>query len=101
MTHSQRLHNAQRGVLSVIGVLVVCLSFAIHGLAQPTKQTPLSVRQKTLEVVWKTVNDNYFDPRFGGIDWADIKKRYEPQVTAVQSDAEFQDLLERMLHEIK
>jgi hypothetical protein len=39
---------------------------------------PLQVRQKTFDTVWKTVNERYFDPKFGGVDWAGIRKQYEP-----------------------
>src|SRR5262249_55054864 len=46
-------------------------------------------------------NDNYFDPQFGGVDWTAIKTKYQPQIDTVQSDVEFQDLLDRMLKEIK
>jgi carboxyl-terminal processing protease len=47
------------------------------------------------------VNDKYFDPRFGGVDWTAVRKQYEPQVAGAQSDSEFKDLLDRMLQEIK
>jgi carboxyl-terminal processing protease len=100
MTYSTRSRIARRGVLSVIGVSVLLLSFAIHGLAQ-AKQTSPEVRQKTFDVVWKTVHDKYFDPQFGGVDWTAVKKKYEPQIAAVENDVEFQDLLDRMLNEIK
>lgn len=37
----------------------------------------------------------------GGINRAALKQRYEPQVASVQSDGEFQELLARMLNELK
>jgi hypothetical protein len=33
---------------------------------------------KTFDVVWKTVNEKYFDPTFGGVDWMAIRERYAP-----------------------
>ena len=30
------------------------------------------------EVVWQTVNDEYFDPTFGGLDWMEVHDRYRP-----------------------
>jgi carboxyl-terminal processing protease len=57
--------------------------------------------QKTFDVVWKTVNDKYFDPGFGGVNWAAIRKQYEPQIASVRDDEEFRELLDRMLNEIK
>src|SRR5215831_6450091 len=81
--------------------VIVVLIFAIQGLAQLPKQTNPQVRQKTFEAVWKTVNDKSIAPQFSHIDWAAVKVRYEPQIASVQSDAEFQDVVDRMLAETK
>jgi len=74
---------------------------AIYGLAQTANRSSPQVMQKTFDVVWNTLNDKYFDPHFGGVDWAAVRQAYEPQIAAVKSDAEFRDLLGRMLKEIK
>ena len=58
------------------------------------------VRQKTFDVVWKTVNEKFYDPKFGGVDWAKIHEKYEPQVANVKTDNEFYELLEIMLKEL-
>ena len=71
------------------------------GFAQASKESSPQIRLKTFDVVWKTVNDKYFDPAIGGVDWAAIRQRYAPQITTVRSDIEFRDLLTRMLGEIK
>jgi len=81
-------------------IAILLLAFASHGLAQLPKQTNPQVRQKTFEVIWKTVNDKSVAPLYGHVDWAAVKLRYEPQLAAVNSDAEFQKLLDRMLNEI-
>jgi carboxyl-terminal processing protease len=93
--------TAQRVVLFIPAASVLLLAFTIHGLAQLAKQTNPQVRQKTFDTVWKTVNDKSVAPQYGGVDWAAIKQRYEPQITGVHSDEEFQDVLDRMLSEIK
>src|SRR5262245_18727294 len=87
--------------LTLFVISVLFFSFPIQGLAQTPKQTSPEIRQKTFEAVWKTVNANYYDPHFGGVDWTAIKKNYEPQLATVQNDIELQDLLDRMLREIK
>jgi carboxyl-terminal processing protease len=101
MTRSTRSPFTRLRVLCVVGGSVLSIALAINGLAQLTKQNGPEVRQKTFDVVWKTVNDKYFDPHMGGVNWAAIRKRYEPQVASVQSEGEFQDLLARMLNELK
>jgi hypothetical protein len=95
---TQSLTRAFLRCLVVIATSAVFLTFVIHGLAQ---QASPRDRQKTFETVWKTINDKYFDPSFGGVDWTAVKKQYEPQLAGVQSDLEFRDLLDRMLKEIR
>lgn len=95
---AQTIRSRITRVLCVLVVSVLLLVFAICGLAQTAK---LQLMQKTFDVVWKTVNDKYFDPRFGGVNWAAIRKEYEPQIATVRGDVEFRELLGRMLSEIK
>lgn len=59
------------------------------------------LRQESFETVWRTINDSHFDPTFGGVDWRKIHDVYAPQVAATKSDAEFNDLLRRMVGELK
>ena len=63
-------------------------------------QSDLSQRQEAFQIVWQTVNDLFYDAKFGGVDWAAMRKRYEPQVAQVQSDREFHQLLQQMLNEL-
>jgi C-terminal processing protease CtpA/Prc len=79
------------------GLALMC-AFEL-ALAQ-TKQSGPQIWQKTFDVVWKTVNDKYFDPQFGGVDWRGVRERYAPRVATVKSDTELYDLLGRMLAEI-
>ena len=68
--------------------------------ATPAVQSDLSKRQEAFQIVWQTVNDLFYDAKFGGVDWAAMRKRYEPQVAQVQSDREFHMLLQQMLNEL-
>lgn len=58
-------------------------------------------RRETFDVVWRTVNENHFDPTFGGLDWAAIGERYRPLASAAGTDAEFYGVLRRMVGELK
>ena len=83
-------------------VSVVVGVFALdRGFAQSSQERTQRLRLRTFNVVWKTVNDKYFDPQFGGVDWAAVKRKYEPQLAGIDGDAELYDLLSRMLAEIK
>ncbi len=52
------------------------------------------------DTVWSTVNETYFDPEFGGLDWVAIHDDYEPLIAAAEDDETFYDLLNRMLWEL-
>lgn len=84
---------------------VVCSALIIlvsaQSSAQSTQGRDQRLRQRTFDVVWKTVNDKYFDPQFGGVDWAAVRRTYEPQLASTTTSAEFVGLLSRMLGEIK
>lgn len=57
-------------------------------------------RQGVFARVWKDIADLYYDPAFNGVDWNEIRKKYEPLVAAAQSDATFYDLVKHMVEEL-
>ncbi|HZI19021.1 MAG TPA: S41 family peptidase [Pyrinomonadaceae bacterium] len=59
------------------------------------------IRRDTFDLVWRTVNDNHYDPTFGGLDWPQVRARYEPLALSAGTDAEFYDVLRRMVGELK
>ena len=68
--------------------------------ASPSVQSDLSKRQEAFEMVWQTVNDLFYDPKFGGVNWAQVRDRYQPRVARVSSDHEFHLMLQEMLNEL-
>jgi C-terminal peptidase prc len=74
-------------------------------LPEPTKsRTPTAVVNEeylnTFEIVWQTVNDKYFDPTFGGLDWHAARERYRPLIAAAQDDEVFYGTINKMLFEL-
>jgi carboxyl-terminal processing protease len=55
---------------------------------------------EVFELVWQTVNETYFDPTFGGLDWNEARERYRPQVAAAQDHEVFYVTLNKMLFEL-
>ena len=55
----------------------------------------------TFGVVWKRLNETYYDSTFGGLNWKDAYDRYLPQISAAENDEEFYRLTNRMLWELK
>ncbi|MBW4574741.1 MAG: S41 family peptidase [Aphanothece sp. CMT-3BRIN-NPC111] len=51
--------------------------------------------------VWQTVNDNFYDPNFNGVNWKAMRSKYAPQVTSAQSNVEAAAVINQMLSELK
>lgn len=68
--------------------------------APATDQSPAAKRRETFEIVWQTVNKNFYDPDFGGLDWQSVHDRYAPQALAARSDAELYSVLQLMVNEL-
>lgn len=79
-------------------VNLLLLSAAILASAQTTQ--PKASYPQIFETVWQTVNDNFYDPNFAGVDWRAVHERYRPQVERVKDDTELLALLDRMLKEL-
>jgi carboxyl-terminal processing protease len=57
-------------------------------------------RRESFEIVWQTVRDNHFDPKFGGVDWEAVRAEFAPRVAAARIDRELHMLLQQMLNRL-
>ncbi len=60
-----------------------------------------TLRYETFETVWQTVNDVYFDPTFGGVDWAATREAYRQKLDTARDIAQLRALLGHMLAELR
>jgi len=58
-------------------------------------------RTETFEEVWKTVNEAYFDPTFGGVDWTAVGEKFRAKLPEVEDKRELRVLLQEMLAELR
>jgi hypothetical protein len=49
----------------------------------------------TFEAVWKKVNEAYFDPAFGSLNWKDVHDGYRPQIARAKRPGAAVKYLER------
>lgn len=108
-----------RQKLHLTAVLIVAALILLPGgcgqqAASPTPTTtPTSMPAATLtdnaraeeylrmfETVWQTINDEYFDATFGGVDWQVVHERYRLLIAAAQEDETFYELINKMLFEL-
>lgn len=82
----------------------ICLSvlvMLITWLISPELASIGQVRSPVFDAVWETVNANFYDPKFNGVNWQEMREKYEPQVTKAQSKEEAAFTINRMLSELK
>ncbi len=57
-------------------------------------------RRESFDIVWQTVRDNHYDPKFGGVDWDAVRLEFAPRVAAASTDRELHALLQQMLNRL-
>lgn len=82
---------------SALLALFVAASVPMAAAGQPasTDYRPI------FETVWRTVDRNFYDPTFRGVDWKGVGARYRSRLGVVRSDLAFDALVEQMLGELK
>jgi carboxyl-terminal processing protease len=55
---------------------------------------------ENFDKVWGIINDEFWDPNFNGIDWAEARKRYRPKALAAKSHELFARVINEMLDEL-
>jgi len=72
----------------------------MHAARLTNTLTP-SDRAEIFDIVWRTVNETYYDPTFHGVDWQAVRERYRPRMEAAPNDQEFYAQFEVMLAELR
>jgi carboxyl-terminal processing protease len=58
------------------------------------------LRYETFNEVWRTVNESYFDPKFGGVNWLGMREKYRTLLPNVADKGQLVALLQQMLGEL-
>jgi len=81
-------------------VLAALLAFGLScGAGQAATQAPKSYAA-LFDEVWKTVDENFYDPSFHGSDWRAIGARYRERLSEARDDNGFSKLANAMLDEL-
>ncbi|HXJ06535.1 MAG TPA: S41 family peptidase [Candidatus Acidoferrum sp.] len=84
---------------SILAVLILGLVFSIATKGRSHSLSPKD-HEQVFEKVWKDIDDHYYDPEFGGVNWQEIHRRYQPLVSAAKDDKDFYSVLDRMTAEL-
>jgi carboxyl-terminal processing protease len=55
---------------------------------------------ETFDKVWQAVNETFWDPEFGGTDWAAVRETFTPQVATATTQSEARHLMRQALEEL-
>ena len=82
--------------------LILCCSQCAFGAADANEPEHKGFNPaECFDKVWNTINDEFWDPNFNGVDWEDARKRYRPTVLAAKDHESFAEVVNRMLAELK
>jgi len=84
---------------SILAVLILGLVISIAAKGGSHSLSPKD-REDVFEKVWKDVDEHYYDPEFGGVNWREVYQRYQPLVAAAKDDKDFYSILDRMTAEL-
>ncbi len=102
-----RQHNLRVLLFLVFTLLTACGTSqqpAPTIVAESAKASDFLSRQDRIEIfedVWKSINNEYYDPSFNGVDWQEVHDRYRPRAEAATNDVDFFKLFEVMLAELR
>jgi carboxyl-terminal processing protease len=57
-------------------------------------------RRESFDIVWRTVKENHYDPKFGGVDWDAVREEFAPRAAAARTDRELHTILQQMLNRL-
>lgn len=77
----------------ILFIIIICVNLT-------AAQNQSSYEAVFLET-WQKINDLFYDPAFGGLDWKAVRERYRPQVLRATNDQEFQQIMSKMLGELR
>ncbi|MBD1902407.1 S41 family peptidase [Trichocoleus sp. DQ-A3] len=83
--------------LSLSVLVILALSFFLLPVSSKLQESPTLA---VFEEVWQTVNDNFFDPKFNGVDWKAMREKYKPSVKQAKSIDEASVVINQMLAEL-
>jgi carboxyl-terminal processing protease len=57
-------------------------------------------RLEVFDKAWEAVNKHFYDPKFNGVDWPQMKKKYRPLAEAAADKIELQGVIRTMFGEL-
>jgi carboxyl-terminal processing protease len=79
---------------------VIAAAGIAHAQAAAPVRTPHELDVDSFIYVWETIRDTHWEEAPGGLDWQEIRKKYESRVNAAETRDEVRRILSEMLNRI-
>lgn len=76
-----------------VGAAITATSFALTARGQDWRADAVA----SFDLAWQTINDTYYDPAFGGLDWTGVRREIRPKVTDAATPDEARRAIRDML----
>ncbi len=84
-----------------LAVAVLLVSAACQSAPGGPAFAAAQQRRAIFDTIWNTINTQYYDSTFHGVDWNSIRTQYRPAVDTASADAVFYGMMELMLAELQ
>lgn len=84
----------------ILTIVVSILTVYVCYFVSPRVLSFSSPQTEVFEEVWETVNENFFDPEFNGVDWQAMRSKYAPLAARTNSTEELAVVVNQMLAEL-
>jgi carboxyl-terminal processing protease len=90
--------NNQRQISGIFaGIFIVILCWFVAPAFSSSAPSSLALFDR----VWETVDRNFYDPKFNGVDWQALRKKYRAQIAASPSAEPAAIAINQMLSELR
>ena len=84
-----------------IVAIAVVLTILIGCGISPFTSNATAAQTQVFEQAWETINTQFFDPNFNGVDWKAQREKYRAAATQAKSPEAFADVINQMLADLK
>lgn len=92
-----KTNRRPRGLALFLSVVLAAGVAGLGAAPQDWRATGVAA----FDAAWLTVNDTYYDPAFGGLDWASVRHELRPKVESAGSANEQRAVIRDMLGRLK